>query len=222
MKITYIGHACFKIEERGYSVVIDPYTDEYVPGLANVREEANDVLFSHSHKDHMSDNTVTIVENDAKPFKITKLVTFHDDVQGQERGSNIVHIIESTDIFGKTTKAAHLGDLGCVLTEAQLEKLADLDVLMIPVGGVYTIDAAEALELTEVLGARMTIPMHYYSKEGECGIDHIGTVYQYAAFANNVMMTSVSSVDTNEPFKNAVIVLQPKNQIKDLSALKLR
>lgn len=222
MKITYIGHACFKIEDRGYSVVIDPYTDGYVPGLADVREEANEVHFSHGHKDHMSDNTVTIIHKEESPFKITKMVTFHDEVQGAERGANLVHIIESTDLFGKKTKVAHLGDLGCVLTEEQLESLADLDILMIPVGGTYTIDAAEALELTEVLGARMTVPMHYYSKEAEFGFDNLGTVYQYAAFANNVMMTSVSTLDTNEPFKNAVVVLQPQNQIKNLSALKLR
>lgn len=222
MKVTYIGHACFKLEERGYSIVIDPYTDEYIPGLANVREEANEVHFSHEHKDHMSTNTVTIIQNDATPFKITKIVSFHDDVMGQKRGANIIHLVESTDIFGNKTRVAHLGDLGCVLTDAQLESLKDLDVLMIPVGGTYTIDAAEALELTEVLGARMTIPMHYYSKEGEYGLDTLGTVYQYAAFAKNVMMTSTSTVDTHEGFRDAVIVLQPQNQIKDLTQLRLR
>ena len=75
MKITWIGHSCFKIEEGGYSIIIDPYQDDCIPGLAPVREKANEVLKSHEHDDHNAVDNVEIVKTVASPFKITTIDT---------------------------------------------------------------------------------------------------------------------------------------------------
>ena len=93
MKITWIGHSCFKIEEGGHSIVIDPYDDNYVPGLKPVRESAQVVLASHEHGDHNARNRVTLVPGGEGPFTITKIETYHDPEKGALRGRNTIHVI---------------------------------------------------------------------------------------------------------------------------------
>ena len=104
MKITWIGHSCFKIEEGGYSIVIDPYDDNYVPGLKPVRESAQVVLASHEHGDHNARNRVTLVPGGEGPFTITKIETYHDPEKGALRGRNTIHVFRAG---GK--KIAHFG-----------------------------------------------------------------------------------------------------------------
>ena len=118
MKITWIGHSCFKIEEGGYSIVIDPYDDNYVPGLRPVRESANEVLCSHEHGDHNARKRVKPVVGAASPFTVTKIETYHDPQRGALRGPNTIHILSAG---GK--RIAHFGDLGCALTPEQLDAL---------------------------------------------------------------------------------------------------
>ena len=89
MKITWIGHSCFKIEEGGHSIVIDPYDDNYVPGLKPVRESAQVVLASHEHGDHNARNRVTLVPGGEGPFTITKIETYHDPEGKRSRISAI-------------------------------------------------------------------------------------------------------------------------------------
>ena len=94
MKITWIGHACFKIESNGYTLILDPYEDGYVPGLKPLRETADMVLCSHDHGDHNAKDLVEITEGKSCPFTITTIDTFHDEVQGAKRGPDTIHIIE--------------------------------------------------------------------------------------------------------------------------------
>lgn len=169
IRITWLGHACFKVESQGYAVVIDPYEDGYVPGLAPLRDTANHVLCSHKHGDHNYKAAISVSGRASSPFRITALPTYHDDKLGELRGSNTIHILENGFL-----RVAHLGDLGCGLTEEQAVLLTGLDAVMIPVGGYYTIDARQAKALVDRIQPKVVIPMHY---RGETfGFDVLATI----------------------------------------------
>ena len=180
IRITWLGHACFLLESDGYSVLVDPYADHKVPGYGILRQEAHQVLCSHGHGDHNFTEAVTRKPDRPCPFRITALDTFHDDQQGALRGTDTIHILDNG-----TLRAAHLGDLGCDLTQNQKESLKGLDALMIPVGGYYTIDAAQARKLVEEIRPKVTIPMHYRS--GDLGYQEIGTLDAFTEFFDTVV-----------------------------------
>lgn len=116
MKLTWLGHSCFKMESNGYTVILDPYEDDYVPGLAPVRETADAVFCSHEHKDHNARAVVTLKQDQTpSPFTITEIHTWHDEVQGAKRGENCIRIFDDG-----TYRVAHLGDLGCELEPDRL------------------------------------------------------------------------------------------------------
>ena len=206
MKITWIGHSCFKIEEGGYRIVIDPYEDKSVPGLSPVRESAEEVLCSHEHGDHNARKRVTLVPGGTTPFTITKIKTYHDPLKGVLRGRNTIHIFSTA---GK--RIAHFGDLGCELSAEQIEQLKDLDIAMIPVGGHYTIDAAQAVELVRKICPAHVIPMHYRGENSAFGFDVIGTVKEFTDRMGSAAFTGGSSVDLNALPEEQVIVLTPQN-----------
>lgn len=169
IRITWLGHACFKVESDGCTIILDPFADQYVPGYGNIREKANQVLCSHGHADHNFTPGVTRVQSETSPFAITALDTFHDDQKGALRGTNRIHILDNGSL-----RIAHLGDLGCELEPDQKEALKGLDAVMIPVGGYYTIDAAQAKRLTDEICPRVIIPMHFRSDT--FGYDVLDTV----------------------------------------------
>lgn len=209
MKITWIGHACFKIEEQGYSVVFDPYADGSVPGLAPVREEASQVLCSHGHGDHNAAENVQIKESDAQPFTVTRIETWHDDRQGQLRGSNTVCMLEKDGC-----KIVHFGDIGCQLTAEEAKMLSGADLVMIPVGGFYTVDAGEAAQIVQAICPRLIIPMHY--RKGGIGYDVIGEVERFTELFENVKIVDgpqISLEEMQEEKPGSVIVLTPANKI---------
>lgn len=206
MKITWIGHSCFRVEKDGYAVVIDPYEDGSVPGLKPVREKADLVLCSHEHGDHNARHLVKMTCNGTSPFRITELSTFHDDAKGTQRGKNTMFLLDDGE-----TKLAHLGDLGCEPKPEQLEMLKGLDCLLIPVGGFYTIDAEQAAALVEKIKPRMVIPMHYRS--GRFGFSVIGTVDAFSKLVGDVATVPASEIDTSLKLPAQVVILQPKNQI---------
>ena len=209
MKVTWIGHSCFKIESNGYSIVIDPYEDGSVPGLHPVREQADMVLCSHEHGDHNARHCVEINSSGAEnPFKITKIETYHDDKKGFLRGSNTIHIIEDGN-----SRIAHLGDLGCMLTEEQMIDLSGLDAVLIPVGGYYTIDASQAVKLLDRIKPRMILPMHYQSSEKAgltFGYEVLDSLVGFLEYFDSVATLEESVVDTEETSAN-VVVLRPQN-----------
>ena len=123
-KITWLGHACFKIEALDYTIVIDPFEDQYVPGCDNIRETANQVLCSHEHHDHNARGCVEIIKKES-PVKISEIMTYHDDKKGALRGKNVIHLLDDG-----LYKIAHLGDLGCELGLNQIELLKNIDVLL--------------------------------------------------------------------------------------------
>lgn len=169
MRITWLGHSCFKVESQGYAVIFDPYEDGRVPGFKPLRETADLVLCSHEHGDHNFRAGIELTDHGPLPFQVTEIAAFHDDHHGELRGSNTIRILDDGCL-----KIAHLGDLGCGLNEDQAAQLEGLDAVMIPVGGFYTIDAAQARKLVERIHPRVAIPMHYRSET--FGYDVLGTL----------------------------------------------
>lgn len=154
IKITYHGHSCFTIENDGYSIVLDPFTG--VDGYPELSLKANEVCCSHEHHDHSYREAVELLPPKASPFKITEINSFHDPVGGAKRGPNIIRLFEAGGV-----KLAHFGDIGCSLKPEEKEMLRGLDCALIPVGGTFTLDAAQAKALMDELKPRTVIPMHY-------------------------------------------------------------
>ncbi len=180
MKITYLGHSCFKIASQDYEIVMDPYQEGSVPGYQPLHEEADQVLCSHYHRDHGALEAVTLRKGAISPFRVDSIATWHDDHKGEFRGSNTIHILDDGQV-----RIAHLGDLGCALTEEQKEALKGLDALLLPVGGFYTIDARQAKALAEELAPAVVIPMHY--RGPGFGYDVIAPVQEYTKLCEDVV-----------------------------------
>ena len=167
MIISYLGHSCFKLRGTKTIVVTDPY-DREVFSKAMPRTKADIVTISHFHHDHCAVDRVAgspfVIngpgEYEIKGISIFGTSSFHDKVQGAKRGKNTIYVYNIDDL-----RLSHLGDLGCKLTEKQIEQVSGIDILMIPVGGVYTINAKEAVAVIEQLEPKIIIPMHYKTKD---------------------------------------------------------
>ncbi len=159
MEITFVGHACFTIRfSTGLKICFDPYCPGSVPGLTDMDITADRIFCSHSHADH---NGSAYVGTPEDPYKgeepaVELIKTFHDDARGAKRGDNNITVVKS----GNET-VVHMGDIGCELTKEQAEKIKGCDLLMIPVGGFYTIDCRQAFEMCSQIDPKVVIPMHY-------------------------------------------------------------
>ena len=167
MKIRYFGHACFEIvSNKGLKVITDPYTKvgyELPQGLT-----ADILTVSHGHFDHNFTQAVAsrYIVSDAKSYLIEDveckgIFSYHDPKNGVLRGENIIYKVQ-IDGFS----LCHLGDIGEECSETLAKELGEVDVLFIPVGGTYTIDAAQAFEYIEKLSPKLVIPMHYLPTDG--------------------------------------------------------
>ena len=170
MDIKWFGQACFFIKTKTRKneevrIVIDPFSKEI--GLKPPSLEADILLITHHHYDH--NNTEAVGgdyflidqpgEYEVKNIFIKGVQSFHDSQQGKERGFNTIYVIEAYD---EELRVCHLGDLGQKeLTPEQLEALGEIDILLIPVGGVYTIDAKTAHKIVTQIEPKIVIPMHY-------------------------------------------------------------
>lgn len=198
MIITWHGHSCFRLEAGGYSIVLDPYTG--VPGLAPLRLEANEALASHQHDDHNHMEAVTLLPGGPSPFHVTRVPSSHDDAGGAARGANTIHVLAAEGI-----RAAHLGDLGTALEDAQIDAIGPLDALMIPVGGHYTIDAQTAKTIVDALSPTVVIPMHY--RGDTFGFDVIAPLADFLALAEDIRHydTNAITVTKETPRQTAVL-----------------
>ncbi|NIT04422.1 hypothetical protein GTO10_06005 [Candidatus Saccharibacteria bacterium] len=163
MKIEYLGHSSFKISTKDATVVADPFDPDKV-GLTFPKVQADVVLSSHDHFDHRYLEGVSgepfIIdapgEYEVGGIKVRGFKTFHDDKEGKERGTNTVFLLQVEDVT-----LLHLGDLGHVLSERVVEEIGELNVLFVPVGGVYTIGAEDAAKVAAQLEPNYIVPMHY-------------------------------------------------------------
>ena len=219
MIIKYIGHSCFKVrdEETGYSIVFDPYKPGSVRGFGAIKDSASEVLCSHGHDDHNGEECVTIEPKDESPFEVSWIDTYHDPEKGALRGTNRIYVITHR---GSGEKLVHYGDIGerinDLLTEENLALLKDADIALVPVGGVYTYDINEALELIERTGPKLVLPMHYRSETARFGLPNIDSIENFmnaaAAKKHGISVGRVCFVDTREAdIKGDILVLKPEN-----------
>lgn len=162
--VKWWGHACFEIMDSAI-VVTDPHDGKSV-GMPVPKVSADIVLVSHSHLDHASGKSIVakpeakILDKpgnyEIKGVKVKGVTTFHDDSGGSKRGSNTIFVFEVGGI-----RFAHLGDLGHILSDKEVREIGPIDILMIPVGGYYTIDADTASAVVDKVKPKIVIPMHY-------------------------------------------------------------
>lgn len=172
MEISWLGHSCFQLKGRNVTLITDPFSPQ--TGTGNVsrlgKVSASIVTISHNHPGHnhvmgVSGNPRVVRgpgEYEISDVLITGVASYHDNERGNQLGRNTIYVIHIDDIV-----ICHLGDLGHILQEEQLEEVADADVLLIPISGQHTINAAQAAEVISQVEPRIVIPMHFAPPEGE-------------------------------------------------------
>jgi len=213
MKIKCLGHACFLLtSEQGLRVITDPYTVGSGIDYSPIKEAADVVVVSHGHVDH---NNVSAVRGKvevvrgsgirtAKGVQFRGIATYHDTSQGKQRGTNTVFCFSLDGI-----RLCHLGDLGHLLSQAQISEIGAVDILFIPVGGFYTIDAAGASRVCEQLKSKVVIPMHF--KTPQCPYPIAG-VDDFLRNKENVKKMDYSEIEfrlEELPTVTEIVVLKP-------------
>ena len=161
--VYWLGQSSFRIKGKGAQLITDPY-DSAFSGLKFPKVEADIVTVSHSHRDHSAVESVQgnpfVIqgpgEYEVKGVSVVGVGAFHDKKTGAERGKNTLYNINVDDL-----NFAHMGDLGHLLSDSELEELGEVDVLFVPVGGVYTIEADDAAKLVSQIEPKIVVPMHY-------------------------------------------------------------
>lgn len=172
MTISWFGQSCFRIEAKEGSILIDPFSKEI--GLRPPKIKDDIVIVSHNHYDHNSVEEITPEtflintpgEYERNGIYIRGIPSFHDKSEGKERGLNMISIIKAEEVT-----ICHLGDIGHEPTDKQIEEIGDVDILMVPVGGKYTIDYKEAVETISKIEPKIIIPMHYKVADLKIDID---------------------------------------------------
>jgi L-ascorbate metabolism protein UlaG (beta-lactamase superfamily) len=179
MKAKWLGHSAFLLSAADNTrIITDPYVAgsyDGALGYGPITETADGVSVSHDHPDHSGQDALPgnpklvrgLGEHSVGSVTIKGFRTWHDASKGAQRGENTVFVYEIDGL-----RVCHLGDLGHLLDEKTAGDIGQVDVLMVPVGGFYTIDAKEATEVARLLGAKVVIPMHY--KTGKLGFDIAG------------------------------------------------
>lgn len=215
MKVKWYGHAAFYLaSEKGLRLIVDPYEPGGFGGAISygpITDEADVVLVSHDHADH---NYIKGILGKPQVIKgkgthhyndleIKGIPAFHDDGKGSQRGENTIFCFTLDEI-----KVCHLGDLGHIPYEEQLRQIGEVDLLLIPVGGVYTIDPAQASKTVEKIRPKMAIPMHF--KTPRCGFP-LATVEEFIKGKNfKTLQASELQISRKDlPENLEIIVLQP-------------
>ncbi len=174
MKIKWYGHAAFLItSDQGVKIITDPYESGAFGGqltYGQIKDQADIVIISHDHADHNDTKSLPgspeIVKGSGsktlKGISIKGISTYHDPSKGSERGDNTIFTFSIDGM-----KICHLGDLGHILSEKELAEIGPVDLLLIPVGGYFTIDPNEATRVAEQIKPKILIPMHFKTKK--CG-----------------------------------------------------
>jgi L-ascorbate metabolism protein UlaG (beta-lactamase superfamily) len=208
MEIVWLGHSCFRIKGKEATIVTDPY--DKTLGYPMRKPTANIVTISHSHPQHsylegVSGNPRVVSrpgEYDISNVFIYGIPTFHDSEKGQKRGKNTVFFIEIDEI-----KLCHLGDLGHVPTSEQIEQIGDVEVLMVPVGGVSTLDAAGAAETIGLLEPRLVLPMHYKTDAVKMELEPLEKFVKVMGLKEVVPQPKLNITKSTLPLETRVVVL---------------
>jgi L-ascorbate metabolism protein UlaG (beta-lactamase superfamily) len=213
MKVKWLAHASFLItSETGTKIITDPYNVGGGLSYGEIKESADVVTVSHEHGDH---NNVAAVKGnpqvvkgagakEAKGIKFNGVPTYHDDAQGGQRGPNTIFCFEVDGI-----KVCHLGDLGHTLSDKEVAEVGKVDILLVPVGGFFTIDAKVATAVSSKLAPKVIIPMHF--KTDKCAYP-IATVDDFIKGKSGVTQPGASEVEFKRdrlPAATQIVVLKP-------------
>jgi L-ascorbate metabolism protein UlaG (beta-lactamase superfamily) len=180
MEITWLGHACFRLRGKEVTVITDPYGPQI--GYTLGRVSAQIVTVSHDHAGHNNAAAVGgdpyVVrgpgEYEVQDVLITAVAAYHDAERGKVLGRNTIYLLHIDDLA-----VCHLGDLGHLLTDNQREEIGDVDVLLVPVGGKNTINAAQATEVISQVDPRVVIPMHYATAATEGKVEGLDPLEKF-------------------------------------------
>jgi L-ascorbate metabolism protein UlaG (beta-lactamase superfamily) len=216
MKIKWLAHAAFLItSDSGTRIVTDPYATERELRHGDIKETAEIVTVSHSHGDHnnvaaVRGNPLVLDKVDAvkgikdKTIKIKAVAAAHDDSGGSQRGPDVIFCFEVDGV-----RICHCGDLGHVLTEAQVKAISPVDVLLVPVGDFFTVGAAGATRICAQLKPKIIVPMHF--KTDKIGFP-IRPVDDFLKGKSNVTRSAGSEIEVKAgkfPVDTQIVVLKP-------------
>lgn len=212
MIITWLGQSCFKLQSGELVVVLDPFSKDI--GLTPPRFRADLVLVSHDHYDHSNASALGgepfLIsgpgEYEVKGVYVHGVETFHDKVQGKERGMNTIYNIKMEDL-----SIVHLGDFGeGEMRDETLEEVGEADILMVPVGGKYTVGAEEAAKIIKQIEPRYVIPMHYKIPELKLDLDGVEKfLKEMGSKITPQDKLAIKRKDIGEEEKTEVVVLKP-------------
>lgn len=218
MEIKWFGHAFFLIKTKTgnqeIKIAIDPFSSEI--GIKPPKVEADILLITHSHYDH---NNVAAVggdyflidtpgEYEVKKIFIKGIHSYHDEQKGQERGMNTIYLIEPEE---ENIKVCHLGDLGQKeLTPEQIEEIGEVDILMIPVGGVYTINTQQAQNIISQIEPKIIIPMHYSIPKLKIKIDGVDKFLKVMGVSEIEAQPKLLIKKDKLPAETQIVLLKPK------------
>jgi L-ascorbate metabolism protein UlaG (beta-lactamase superfamily) len=212
MDVKWLGHSCFLItSEAGLRVITDPYSVSGGIHYSPIKETADIVVVSHNHFDHNAVSAVPgkpeVVRGSGtrtvRAVQFRGIATYHDASQGKQRGANTVFCFTLDDI-----RLCHLGDLGHLLSQAQINEIAAVDILFVPTGGFYTIDAAGASVVCDQLRPKVIVPMHF--KTSKCDFPVSG-VEDFIRGKRNVKMMNSSQIQfkfAELPAATEIVVLK--------------
>jgi len=217
MKVKWLGHSCFLLtSDAGVRIITDPYKREGGLNYGELNESADVVLVSHEHYDHNNAAEIKgkpqVIKGpgikEAKGIMFKGIATFHDETGGSKRGNNTVFVFEVDGL-----RFCHLGDLGHSLGNKELADIGKVDVLFVPIGGLYTCDPGASTSVVAQLSPRITIPMHYKTSKidtakfgGICGVD------EFLKGKRNVRELDSSETELKTgrlPTSTQVLVLKP-------------
>lgn len=208
MEISWLGHSCFRLRSRETTVVTDPPARSSGYTISSL--SADVITVSHQHPGHNAVQSCAgnprIIdgpgEYEVAGVLIDGVWTYHDANQGRERGRNTAYVIEMEDL-----RVCHLGDLGHIPTAEQTEAMSDIDILLTPVGGHSTIDAAAAAEVVSLLEPKLVIPMHYRTGLSTAELDPLDPFLKQMGLAEVSPQSRLTVTASNLPAQTQVVVL---------------
>jgi L-ascorbate metabolism protein UlaG (beta-lactamase superfamily) len=213
MDITWFGHACCRLRDRGITILADPYDD--TTGYQLPRVKADVVTVSHEDPHHGAVKACRgepfLIngpgEYEIKGIFITGIPTYHDNKKGALRGPNTVYLFE----FDGVT-VCHLGDLGHVPTQTQVESLSHVDVLLVPVGGSESLKATEAAEVIGLLEPKIVIPIHYRTERTTVPLEPISTFLKEVGVPAPAPVEMLKVTQSSLPEETQIVLLEPKQE----------
>jgi L-ascorbate metabolism protein UlaG (beta-lactamase superfamily) len=210
VEITWLGHACFRIKGSQAVVITDPFPPEV--GYKLGEPTADVVTISHWHPSHsyyqgIKGETRLVKgpgEYEIAGVLILGLTTYHDSVKGQTRGKNTIYLMEVDGLA-----VCHLGDIGHILGDEAIEEMGNVDILMLPVGGVSTIGPAMAAEIIRKVEPKVVIPMHYKTPATSRDLEPVENFLKEMGMGQIEPRPKLNISKSNLPVSTQVFVLNP-------------